>query len=196
VALIMALITALSLFLVRTLSTTVSGLLTDEFRAWMPWIIQRVIRCASARLPQAQQERFEEEWQSHVNEVPGDIGKLTVALGFLPAARKMTLAAKAGHTPLKVSRFVSRFGSAVVLLVDAPLMLIISLALFVSSGRVLAVKEEEGNGRTFKRLQFHVSGRLGKFLFQTSLYQLPELINGVRGEMTIGLARFWRRSHH
>jgi len=44
---------------------------------------------------------FEEEWHSHVNEVPGDIGKLTVALGFLTAARKMTLAAKE-HAPVTV----------------------------------------------------------------------------------------------
>jgi len=51
-------------------------------------------------LPPTQRERFEEEWQGHINEVPGDIGKLTVALGFLRAARKMTSALKAGRAPL------------------------------------------------------------------------------------------------
>jgi hypothetical protein len=90
----MALITAIFLFLLGILGTAVSRLMTDEIKAWIPWLIQRVIRSAIARLPRAQRERFEEEWQSHVNDVPGDFGKLRVALGFLTAARKMTLAAK------------------------------------------------------------------------------------------------------
>ena len=84
----MALIAAFVLFLVGALGTALSRLLTDEFKAWIPWIIQRVIRRAIRRLPPAQRERFEEEWQSHINEVPGEIGKLTVALGFLTAAAR------------------------------------------------------------------------------------------------------------
>ena len=96
----MALITAIVLFLVGTLGTAISRLLTNESRAWTPRIIQLVIRRAIVRLHPAQRERFEEEWQGHVDEVPGEIGKLTVALGFLTAARRMTLAEKAEDVPL------------------------------------------------------------------------------------------------
>ena len=96
----MALITAIVLFLVGTLGTAISRLLTNESRAWTPRIIQLVIRRAIVRLHPAQRERFEEEWQGHVDEVPGEIGKLTVALGFLTAARRMTLAEKAEDAPL------------------------------------------------------------------------------------------------
>ncbi len=105
----MALITAVFLFLVGTLGTAFSRLLTDEFKAWIPWIIQRVIRRAIARLMPDQRERFAEEWQGHVNEVPGDIGKLRVALGLLAAARKMTPAAKnrASVTVLLESAFLT-----------------------------------------------------------------------------------------
>ena len=95
----MELITAIFLFLVGKLGTACSRLLANEFNAWIPWIIQRVIRRAIMRLPPTQRERFQEEWQSHVNEVPGEIGKLAVSLGFLTAARKMTLAAKK-HPPI------------------------------------------------------------------------------------------------
>jgi hypothetical protein len=95
----MELITAIFLFLVGRLGTACSRLLADECHAWIPWIIQRVIRRAIMRLPSTQRERFQEEWQSHVNEVPGEIGKLAVSLGFLTAARKMTLAAKR-HPPI------------------------------------------------------------------------------------------------
>jgi len=100
----MALITAIVLFLVGTLGTAISRLLTNESRAWTPRIIQLVIRRAIVRLHPAQRERFEEEWQGHVDEVPGEIGKLTVALGFLTAARRMTLAEKAEDAPLTMTR--------------------------------------------------------------------------------------------
>lgn len=98
----MALIAMTFLFVVGTLGTVFSRLLTDEFKAWIPGIIRVVIRRAVVQLPSAQQERFEEEWQSHVNEVPGDIGKLIVAVGFLMAACKMTSGLKAGRAPLTV----------------------------------------------------------------------------------------------
>ena len=60
-----------------------------EFRAWAPWIIERLIRCAVVRLPETARERYEEEWSSHVSELPGDIGKLIAALGFLRASKRM-----------------------------------------------------------------------------------------------------------
>src|SRR5947209_13348830 len=97
----MALIIAFFLFLAGSLGTAISRLLTDEFKAWIPWIIQRIICRAIARLMPDQRQRFAEEWQGHVNEVPGDIGKLRVALGLLAAARKMTPAAK-NHAPVAV----------------------------------------------------------------------------------------------
>jgi hypothetical protein len=187
----MALITAIFLFLVGTLGTAASRLLTDELKAWIPWIIQRIIRRSIARLTAAQRERFEEEWQSHVNEVPGDVGKLTVALGFLTAARKMTLAAKAGHRSLAVRRFLNRFVGAILLIYTAPLMLIISLVALVSTGSVFTATEHTANDRKFKRLRFSASGRLEKYLLLTKINELLSLINVVRGETPLSLVRFW-----
>jgi len=188
----MALITAIFLFLVGTLGTVLSRLLTDEFKAWTPWVIQRVICRAIARLPQSQKERFDEEWHSHINEVPGDIGKLTVALGFLTAARKMTLVAKAGHKPkpLTVRSFLNRIGGGILLLVMAPLLLPISLVVLISTGDVFTATEEVADGRKFRRFQFPHSGRLGRFLFRTGLNHLPLLVNVLRGEMALSFALF------
>jgi hypothetical protein len=46
---------------------------------------QRTVDLAVRFLPQDQRERFREEWLGHVSEIPGDVGKLVVALGFVHA---------------------------------------------------------------------------------------------------------------
>ncbi|SRR5258708_29876589 len=185
----MAVIMAIILFLVGTLGTALSRLLTDEFRAWIPWIIERMVRRAVVGLPASQRERFEEEWESHVNDVPGEIGKLTVALGFLTAARRMTLATK--YAPLTVRRAFDFLAATLLLGVLAPLLLVTALLAFRSTGRVLTAREQVVNGRKFKRLRFSLSGRLGTFLFRTRFDELPELINVMRGDMSLTAVRFW-----
>ncbi len=54
-------------------------------------ITRSLIKLAVAWLPRSQRERFGEEWQSHVNEVPGKVGKLLCCVGFLFAAYNMAL---------------------------------------------------------------------------------------------------------
>jgi hypothetical protein len=41
-------------------------------------------------LPESQRRRFTEEWQSHVDEIPGEVGKLIVAFGFLRASSEIS----------------------------------------------------------------------------------------------------------
>jgi len=85
----MALIAAVGFFLLSVFAAALSRLLAEEFGAWTPSIIRSLIKIAVARLPEMKRERFTEEWQSHVNDVPGRIGKLLVAVGFLKAAHKI-----------------------------------------------------------------------------------------------------------
>ena len=54
-------------------------------------ITRSLIKLAVAWLPRSQRERFGEEWQSHVDEVPGKVGKLLCCVGFLFAAYNMAL---------------------------------------------------------------------------------------------------------
>ncbi len=82
----MALIAGLGLFVVSIFVAALSRIAVEEITAWTPSFIRSLIRFAVERLPKNKRERFEEEWQSHVNEVPGQVGKLLVALGFLIAA--------------------------------------------------------------------------------------------------------------
>jgi hypothetical protein len=67
----------------------VARVVANELKAWSPWITQKLIKIAVSQLATLQQERFTEEWLSHINETPGDLTKIGVALGFLMAARNM-----------------------------------------------------------------------------------------------------------
>jgi hypothetical protein len=88
----------IAVFFVGVIGAALSQQLADELKAWTPWLVRRIIQFDVALLPQSQRERFSEEWMSHINEVPGEIGKLITALGFLLAVRKMRM------IPLKAGR--------------------------------------------------------------------------------------------
>jgi hypothetical protein len=87
----MALITGLGLFVVSIFVAVLSKIAAEEFAAWSPSVIRSLIKFAVLRLPENKRERFEEEWQAHVNDVPGHIGKLLVAVGFFFAACDIAL---------------------------------------------------------------------------------------------------------
>jgi hypothetical protein len=82
----MAMITGFGLFVVAVLTAALARVLAEEISAWSPSLVRRLIKLAVRRLPESKRERFEEEWESHVNEVPGLLGKFFVAAGFVVAA--------------------------------------------------------------------------------------------------------------
>jgi hypothetical protein len=77
-------------FLVAVLGSVLSRLLADELKSWTPRIVDSLIQRATRNLPQDQRERFDEEWRSHINETPGELGKLLVAFGLPRASRVMS----------------------------------------------------------------------------------------------------------
>lgn len=87
----MALITGFGLFIASVLTAALSKVVVEECVAWAPWIVRRFIKIAVARLPENHRERFAEEWQSHVDEVPGVVAKIFMAADFLRAAHRMAL---------------------------------------------------------------------------------------------------------
>jgi hypothetical protein len=62
----------------------------------MPRFTKRLLRIAIRRLPDGQRERFSEEWDSHIDEVTGEISKFAVALGCISAAREMASSLESG----------------------------------------------------------------------------------------------------
>jgi len=64
-------------------------LVGDKFKEYAPWFVRRLLAIATKRLPETQQQRFAEEWASHMNHVSGDIQKVFFAWGCVCAAREM-----------------------------------------------------------------------------------------------------------
>ena len=81
---------AVALWILGVFGATLSRLLSDECKAWILSFTKWIIRSAIAVLPEDQRERYKEEWQSHIDEIPGDICKIVIAVGFVPASKMMS----------------------------------------------------------------------------------------------------------
>src|SRR6266851_8947551 len=119
------------------LAAVLSRQLTDEFKAWTPSIIKHLVNRAVRRLPEEERSRFEEEWLAHVNELPGEVAKIIAALGFLSAARRMSLR-------ISVAKRVLDVGVSIILLLwMAPVMLPIALIIKVQDGGPISIKRDQ-----------------------------------------------------
>jgi hypothetical protein len=76
-------------FIVGVIGRALSRVLADDLKEWTPIIVEKLIQLALSKLPADHQERFAEEWRSHVKDVPGHIAKLSVAVGCNLAVLKI-----------------------------------------------------------------------------------------------------------
>lgn len=76
-------------------------LLADEAKAWLPYLSKRLVKRAVGKLPECEREHFLEEWSADLEETPGDLVKLKVAIGFQKEASHMA-AALTGEWPYSV----------------------------------------------------------------------------------------------
>ena len=92
-------------------------------------------------LPEDHRERFKEEWQSHLDETPGKLGKLLVALGFLLAAFRIS------HSGLQLGE---RVLSAIVVACFLPVVALVFLVsrVYTDGIRVYREKLQFEDGRT------------------------------------------------
>ncbi len=73
----------------------VLALFSDQVKASAPLIARRIVRIACYFLPAHLRERYEEEWLSNIDELPGGLWKLVTAFGcsiaVVPIARRSSI---------------------------------------------------------------------------------------------------------
>ncbi len=183
-------------------------LITDDLKEWLPWITRWLVKRAVRRLPEDQRERLEEEWWSHINDCPGDLAKIYVAYGYLAASKSINrIVQPADRLPvtkrMQWARFLDIIIASVLLSVELLSFSIIALLIRLDSLGPIFVRSHRvrKDGRKVTLIKFRTrdlssSGttRVGKCLKLLSLDELPQLINVLRGDMTLVGAR--RRPDH
>jgi lipopolysaccharide/colanic/teichoic acid biosynthesis glycosyltransferase len=200
----MGLIGAALLAILAVVGATLTKLFADETKAWIPWLTERMVRRAIGQLPPDQRERFNEEWRSQLNETPGELGKLFVAIGVVFASNKMTLELSRGERPIPPFADVLKqsmdFSTALALAFFAtPVLLLAALAIRLQDGGpVLCRQTMVGlHGRTFSLIKFRTiatdmdtrspfrTTAVGLFVRATRLDEVPMIWNVLCGDMSL-----------
>lgn len=139
----------------------VGRFMADEVKVWFGWLHKKIRRRAVAKLPPVRRERYDEEWESGLEEIPGEIFKLIYSIGLLRAAIGIRNAAlksvgisKTPFAPLK--RVFDIAFSGIALIVLSPVMLAVAVAIKLDSGGpAFYFSEHIGKrGRVIRCIQF------------------------------------------
>jgi Bacterial sugar transferase len=195
----MGLVLAVGAFVGALLIGVLGEVLSDECKAWLPWIAERLIRRAVNSLPQNQRVRYNEEWRSHVDEVPGAIGKVLVASSLLRAGWRMSrIVGKPNEQGFgKIIAAISRIEGLMVFVLILPLFALISLLVRLTSPGSVFCSEKRVcvTGRVFHQLRFRteregrdgqvVTTAVGRFIGRARLDSLPIILNVLRGDVVL-----------
>ncbi len=156
----------MTMVLVSLFIAIFAPLIADEVKAWSGWLNKQFRRKAVAKLPVGCRERYDEEWESGLEEIPGEIFKLIHSVGLLCAAYRIRGAvlksSGVSETPLApLKRLFDIAFSSVALLSFAPMLLLIAAAVRLESpGPAFVFSERIGKkGRVFRSVKFRTMVR-------------------------------------
>jgi hypothetical protein len=79
----------LKVILISVLLGILSSVLANEVKDWTPRIVAVLINLAASILDESQRERYRLEWTGIAREIPGDVARICVSIGFILAAMRM-----------------------------------------------------------------------------------------------------------
>jgi lipopolysaccharide/colanic/teichoic acid biosynthesis glycosyltransferase len=147
--------------LVTLLIGVVARFMGDEVKSWSTWLHKSIRHIAVAKLPNNLRERYQEEWESGLEDFPGEILKLFHSIGLLRAALQIHKAAQedmvertAAFAPIK--RLFDVLFSTVLILAVSPCLFIIAVAIKMeSAGPLFSLSKRIGKkGRAFHIAKF------------------------------------------
>jgi lipopolysaccharide/colanic/teichoic acid biosynthesis glycosyltransferase len=194
----MGTIVSILLGLLALLCAVSTKIIADEFKSWAPLLVRSLIAVAVRRLPAEERSRFSEEWQSHVNDVPGDLGKVIVATGYLLAAWKIAFEPFAFQ-----KRLLDLCFSLCAIVGLFPLTLLIALAIKLDDGGPILDHETRvgQHGKKIRVYKFRTTAlcaawdvephpdeqytRTGFILERSAIVQLPVYLSVLKGDMSV-----------
>jgi lipopolysaccharide/colanic/teichoic acid biosynthesis glycosyltransferase len=186
-----------STMLVTVLVAIVGRFMADEVKAWVAWLHDKLRRAAVSMLPKKYRERYDEEWESGLEECPGEIFKLIYSIGLLVAAAGIRKAARDSFGLPAIKRFFDIVFASSAIILLAPLIVAIAVAIRLETpGPVYQSSKRIGKkGRAFPLITFRTTTldgrheprftRVGRLLNKFSLNEIPQFFNVLQGHMSI-----------
>lgn len=173
-------------YIIAVLFNCLGKLFADEFKAWLPWITERVVRGAVSILPTDQQVRYGEEWRSDLNEIPGELSRFFWALDLIRAAYKVSN----NHV---FRGLFDRLAALLILSLCGPMFLVIALLIKLTSpGPAMSIRVMKYGGHVFKFRSFRISSYdLARFGPYAVLHGHPRMTPMTHGE-EVQLRRIFR----
>lgn len=189
-------------FIVSILGALCVAIIADEFLAWSSRLSIFLIRRSVRSLPPHYRERLYEEWLGDMQTYPGKLSRLIFALDTFRAAYRIGHSTRLPHLsrwlPVLV-RTADLLLATAVLLIDLPVILLISLAILIATrgrGPILHRDTHIGlDSQPFQLLKFRLTSsdsvngmrlsKLGRFVRYLRLHEIPQLLNVIRGDMSL-----------
>ena len=106
------------------LTVVIVPILIGECTDWLPWTATHLIRAAARKLPLTAQERYTEEWLAELDQLPGKLSKLVVALRIRFKARATSKALEGTKNPLLSDRHVPTWVKTVAVIPLLPFIIV------------------------------------------------------------------------